>query len=74
MMDRPCVGHFVLRLRMVTSDCGEIRNIAGGGWNRTGLSKRVLKSLTGRFIMTTAAHSFTRMTRHSRLLKRMTEW
>ena len=36
-----------------------------GGWRRTGLSKRVLKSRTGRFIMTTAAHSLMRITQHS---------
>ena len=71
-MDRPCAGHTALRLRMGTSDCGEMRNKAGGGWKRTGLSKRVLKSRTGRFIMIPAAHSFTRMTRQSLPSKRMT--
>jgi hypothetical protein len=47
-----------------------MRNLAGGGWNRTGLSKRVLKSRIGRFMITTAAQSFTRTTRHNLPLKR----
>src|ERR1017187_974655 len=71
-MDRPCVGHALLRLRMGTADSDEMRNVMGGGWKRTGLSKRVLKSRTGRFIMTTAAHSFTRTMQQSLPLKRMT--
>ena len=44
----------------------------GGGWKRTGWSKRVLNSRIGRFIRITAAQSFTRRTRHSRPSKRMT--
>ena len=61
----PLCYHAALRLRMGTADSDEMRNIVGGGWKRTGLSKRVLKSRTGRFIMTTAAHSLMRITRHS---------
>ncbi len=33
--------HFLVGLRISTSDCGEIRNVLGGGWNCTGPRNRV---------------------------------
>ena len=70
-----CCGgrsHAVLRLRISDSELAEIRNVASGGWKWTGLSKRVINTLAGWFIITTAALAFTRTTRQSRLFMRMT--
>ena len=62
---------WVRRLRMGTSDCGEIRKTRGGGWNRTDLSNRVLNWRSGWCMSTTAEHSFTRRIRPSRWLSWM---
>jgi len=67
----PCV-YLIFRFNTGTSELEEMRKCVGGGWNRTGLSKRVLKSRTGRFIKTTAALSVTRMIKPSLPLKRIT--
>src|ERR1035437_27888 len=63
-----------LRLRISVSALTEMRNVTGGGWKRTCLSKRVVNSRVRRFISTTAAHSLTRITRHNLPSMRITSF